>query len=171
MKFYSLKTSTGLFISKYFFNSASVLLKFCMNWAKMLLSVQFDWKLLITYSGFRLINILLRKFDTSLEKEMKMIKTSSFLMYIHQQQKPAMKVYVNIKSHSLLRTRPADPWCKHARNYRDTDIDGKKLSVEYTCCCLIHITIIMLRQIFSTFVSISRPRSIYIYYYLCIYLW
>ena len=45
---------------------------------QMLLSIQFDWKLLIIYFGFRLINILLRKFDTSSEKEMKMIKTPFF---------------------------------------------------------------------------------------------
>ena len=52
--------------------------------------VQFHWQFLTTNSGFWLVNILVRKFNTSSKKEMKMIK-SHFLM------KNAEKVYVNMK--------------------------------------------------------------------------
>ena len=43
-----------------------------------MLCIQFHSQFLIISSGFRLVNILLRKFDTSSEKEMKMIKTQIF---------------------------------------------------------------------------------------------
>ena len=43
-----------------------------------MLCIQFHWQFLIISSGFRFVNILLRKFDTSSEKEMKMIKTQIF---------------------------------------------------------------------------------------------
>ena len=39
---------------------------------------QFHWQFLTTHSGFWLINILLRKFDNSSGKEMKMIKKKIF---------------------------------------------------------------------------------------------
>ena len=42
--------------------------------------IQFHWQFLIIYSNFWLINTLLRKFHTSSEKEMKMIKNTNFLM-------------------------------------------------------------------------------------------
>ena len=41
---------------------------------------KFHWQFPITYCGFWLVNILLRKFDTSSKKEMKMIKTQIFFM-------------------------------------------------------------------------------------------
>ena len=41
-------------------------------------TIQFHWQFLITNSGFWLINILLRKFNTSSKKEMKMIKAQLF---------------------------------------------------------------------------------------------
>ena len=46
----------------------------------LMLCIQFHWQFLIIIYGFRLVNILLQKFDTSSEKQMKMIKTPIFLM-------------------------------------------------------------------------------------------
>ena len=53
---------------------------------------QFHWPFLTTHSGFWLINILLRKFDNSSGKEMKMIKKKIF----DEKQKNAKKVHANI---------------------------------------------------------------------------
>ena len=46
--------------------------------SKWYLNIQSHWRFLITYFGFWLVNILLRKFDTSSKKETKMIKTQPF---------------------------------------------------------------------------------------------
>ena len=59
-----------------------------------MLCVKFHGQFLIISSGFRVVNILLRKLDTSSEKEMKMIKTQFFY---EKQQQNVTKVYVNIK--------------------------------------------------------------------------
>ena len=40
--------------------------------------VEFHWQFLITYYGFWLVNILLRKFSTSSRKEMRIIKNKNF---------------------------------------------------------------------------------------------
>ena len=52
----------------------------CLLFLGDLLYIQLHWQFPITYSGFWLVNILLRKFDTSSKKEMKMIKTHTFLL-------------------------------------------------------------------------------------------
>ena len=70
-------------------------------------SMQFHGQSLITYSGFWLVSILLQKFDTSSNKEMKMIKTQ---FWGEKQQQNSKKLYVNIKQHSLLWTRPTNRW-------------------------------------------------------------
>ena len=46
---------------------------------------------IFTYSNFLLVNILLRKFDASLKKEMKMSKNTFF----NEKKKQYKKVYVN----------------------------------------------------------------------------
>ena len=51
--------------------------------------------IVITSSGFRLVNNLLWKFDISSEKEIKMIKIQLFFM--KNNKKNGTKVYVNIK--------------------------------------------------------------------------
>ena len=48
---------------------------------KISLNIQFHWQLETTNSHFWLVNILLRKFDTSSKKEMKMIKTQVTTFY------------------------------------------------------------------------------------------
>ena len=57
--------------------------------------ILFQWQLETTNLCFWLVNIVLRKFDTSWKKETKMIKTDTF--NDEKQNKNAKKVYENIK--------------------------------------------------------------------------
>ena len=70
-----------------------------------MLCIQVHWQFLIASSAFRLVNILLQKFDISSEKEMKMIKTQIF------QYKTTTK-------------------CHKSKRYRE-NIGEKKFSVEH----------------------------------------
>ena len=71
-------------------------------------SMQFHWQFLIAKSGFWLVNILLQKFDSLPEREMKMMKKQVFWW---RRSKNAKKVHLNLKKHFLLWTRPTDTWC------------------------------------------------------------
>ena len=51
-----------------------------MKFFAKIFNLQFQWQFLIIYSSFWLVNILLRKFDASSKKEMKMIKNKNFLI-------------------------------------------------------------------------------------------
>ena len=73
----------------------------------MLSNIQFHWQFLITYSGFWLVNILLLKFDTSSNKEMRMIKIH-FLDKTKKCQESICKYKV---AFFILWTHPTDPWC------------------------------------------------------------
>ena len=75
----------------------------------MNLCIQVHWQLRINNSCVWLVNILLRKFDTSSKKELKMIN-KQILWW--KTTKNAKKVDASIKQHSLFWTRLTDPWCK-----------------------------------------------------------
>ena len=67
--------------------------------------IQLHWQFLITYSCFWLVNILLRKCDTSTKKEMQMIKTKIFWWKTKKKKKIAKKVYVCMYKHgTIIRT-------------------------------------------------------------------
>ena len=69
---------------------------------------QFCWQLESTSSCFWLVNILLRKFDTSSNKKVKMIKRQNLWWKTPKKMpKSEWKHYVEY----LFWTRPADRWC------------------------------------------------------------
>ena len=61
-----------------------------------------------------MVNILLWKFDTSLKKEMKMIKILWWKTKICQKSRWKHIVF-------LFWTRPTDPWCNNAPGFRETE--------------------------------------------------
>ena len=65
-----------------------------------MLCIQFHWQFLIISSSFRLVNILLWKFDTSLKKRNENDKNTNFLMKNNKKM-----------SHSVLWTCHTAPWC------------------------------------------------------------
>ena len=68
--------------------------------------IQFHWKFWATNSCFWLVNTLLRKFDTSSKKDMKMIKTNFMMKNNKKCQKSRWKHKVVF----LFWTRPTVPW-------------------------------------------------------------
>ena len=62
--------------------------------SQIVYNINFHWQFLITYSGFWLVNILLRKFDALSKKEMKMIKTQVFDGKQQQQQQKCQGKYI-----------------------------------------------------------------------------
>ena len=82
----------------------------------LMLCIQFHWQFLIISSDFWLVNILLRKFDTSSEKEMKMIITQIFWW------KTIKKCHKSICKHkvaSFTLNLPHCPVMQHAPNFRN----------------------------------------------------
>ena len=82
--------------------------KNCRGKFLVVLSIQFHWQLETTNSRFWLINILLRKFDTLSEKEMKITKTQ--IMWWKNKKMP--KKFKKVLSNIFLWTGHTDPWCK-----------------------------------------------------------
>ena len=71
--------------------------------------IQFHWQLETINSRFWLLNILLRKFDISTKKEMKMTKTD-FMMKNNNNNKVPKK-YIKTLSNVFLWTLLTAPWC------------------------------------------------------------
>ena len=62
--------------------------------SQIVFNITFHWQFRVTYSGFWLVNILLRKFDTLSKKESKMIKTQVFDEPQQQQQQKCQGKYI-----------------------------------------------------------------------------
>ena len=84
----------------FFLKTTKKLEKFSKRSITMHKDIQFRWQFLITYSGFWLVNVLLRKFDTSSKAKWNWYKHKFF---DEKQEKNVKKVYVNIKYHPFIR--------------------------------------------------------------------
>ena len=82
-------------------------------------NIQFHWQLETINSRFWLVNILLRKFDTSSKKEMKMIKTQ--ILWCKTKKKKMPQKYINALSNIVLWTHPIDPWCNMLQTLEKTE--------------------------------------------------
>ena len=72
------------------------------------ISIQFRWQLETTNSGFWVVNVLLRKFNTLPEKRNENDKNTNFVM---KNNKKMPKKYIKVLSNIFLWTSHTDPWC------------------------------------------------------------